>query len=220
LDGPPGDPGIHGPRGKPGLPGPPGLAGCPPPPGHKLSRRMTELGYITEVTEKIYHHTVKKEVKRSVSKFHNHLVDEMIEHKEKLELTKLNSKANNKNAHERGTRQMISSQLQECGGTPLIPGATGEPGMKGRPGLPGQNGLPGRPGKVQNEIDIDITFVIIKGIIGDHGIGGEPGEPGFPGQIGLTGNTGPPGDKGETGPVGKQGLPGQCECYKVSVLAY
>jgi len=107
---------------------------------------MTELGYITEVTEKIYYHTVKKEVKRSVSKFHNHLVDEMIEHKEKFESTKLSSEVSSKEAHSRATRQIVSSE--ECEGVPLIPGATGEPGMRGRPGPPGQNGLPGRPGKL------------------------------------------------------------------------
>jgi len=110
---------------------------------------MTELGYITEVTEKIYHHTVKKGVKRSVSKFHNHLVDEMIEHKEKFESTKLDSEVNHKNTHEKYTRQIIPSKLKECGGVPLIPGNTGEPGMRGRRGPPGQNGLPGRPGEAK-----------------------------------------------------------------------
>jgi len=146
LDGPPGEPGPCGSRGQPGPPGPPGLAGCPLPPGHKLSRRMTELGYIIEVTEKIYHHTVNKKVKRSVSKFHNHLVDKIIEHKENLESAKPSStEVSSKDTQGRVTRQVVSSE--ECGGVPLIPGTTGEPGMKGRPGLPGQNGLPGRPGK-------------------------------------------------------------------------
>ena len=146
LNGSPGEPGPRGLRGQPGPPGPPGLAGCPLPPDHELFRRMTELGYITEVTEKIYHHTVKKEVKRSVSKFHNHLVDKMIEHKEKLESTKLSSEVSSKDTHGRATRQIVSSE--ECGGVPLIPGTTGEPGMRGRPGPPGPNGLPGRPGKL------------------------------------------------------------------------
>ena len=108
---------------------------------------MTELGYITEVTEKIYHHTVNSKVKQSVGKFHNHLVDEMIEHKERLEKTKHTLEATKTDIHlyNRATRQIIPSL--QCGGIPLIPGAKGDPGVRGPPGPSGQNGLSGRPGK-------------------------------------------------------------------------
>ena len=146
LDGPPGEPGPRGPRGQPGPPGSPGLAGCPLPEGHKLSRRMTELGYITEVTEKIYHHTVNNKVKRLVGKFHNHLVDEMIEHKETLEKIRHTSDVTTTSTHKRGTRQITSTE--KCGDAILIPGTNGDPGVMGLPGPTGQNGLPGRPGKL------------------------------------------------------------------------
>lgn len=137
LDGPPGDPGPPGDQGLPGLMGPPGLGGCPLPKHEKVTRRMIELGYITEVTEDIYYNTADEQDKESVRTFHNHLVKEFIQYKEDIELS-------NHDTHSRVNRQAESSI--RCKGVPVIPGPTGEAGIPGLGGAPGQSGIPGRPG--------------------------------------------------------------------------
>lgn len=135
LDGPPGDPGPVGDRGLPGPMGPPGLGGCPLP--KHATRRMIELGYITEVTEDMYYNSPSGQYKESVRTFHNHLVKELMRHKKDVELS-------NYGIHSRANRQAESST--DCGGVPLIPGSKGEAGVPGIVGAPGQSGIPGRPG--------------------------------------------------------------------------
>ena len=132
MDGESGDPGPVGDRGLPGPMGPPGLGGCPLP--KHATRRMIELGYITEVTEDIYYNSPNKEYKESVRKFHNHLVEEFIQHKQEIELS-------GHKIHSRINRQTESSI--DCGGVPLIPGPEGDTGIRGLVGPPGQSGIPG-----------------------------------------------------------------------------
>ena len=139
LDGVPGDPGPLGDRGLPGQIGPPGLGGCSLPEDEKITRRMIELEYITEVTEDIYHNSPNEQYKESVRKFHNHLVNEFMQHKEVIESSK-------HDIHSRVNRQVKSSI--DCGGVPVIPGPTGEAGVPGLRGAPGQSGIPGRPGNL------------------------------------------------------------------------
>ena len=154
LNGAPGEQGLPGLRGQPGPVGPPGLGGCPAP-DHEMTRRALELRYITEVTNELYHSSSDKQYKRSVRKFHNHIVTKLMEHKEKLkstmssqqETTQLNSEVD----QDRFTRQTEYADEQrassiECGGVPILPGPQGEAGVRGPPGLPGQNGIRGRPG--------------------------------------------------------------------------
>lgn len=135
LDGIPGDPGPVGDPGRPGRMGPPGLGGCPLP--KHATRRMIELGYITEITEDIYYNSLNEKYKESVRTFHNHLVKEFMQHKEHMEL------ASHK-AHSRVGRQTKSSA--DCGGVPVVPGPKGEAGVPGLAGGPGQSGIPGRSG--------------------------------------------------------------------------
>ena len=152
LSGAPGDQGLPGRRGPPGPVGPPGLGGCPQP-DHELVRRALELGYITEITKELYYGSSDKQHKKSVQRFHNHLVNKVIEYKK--EIKKVNQKASQINKgvdHNRFTRQMKpSDELREssfeCGGVPILPGPKGNDGVRGPPGMPGENGIPGRPGK-------------------------------------------------------------------------
>jgi len=134
LSGVSGDPGPLGDRGLPGQMGPPGLRGCPLPKDEKIKRRMVELGYITEVIEDIYYNSPDKQYKESVRKFHNHLVNEFMQHKKDIK----------HGIHDRVNREVESSI--DCGGVPVIPGPTGEAGEPGLPGASGQSGIPGRPG--------------------------------------------------------------------------
>jgi len=137
LDGAPGDPGPPGNRGLPGQIGPPGLGGCPLPKHEKITRRMIELGYVTEVIEDIYYSSLNEQYKESVRTFHNHLVNEFIQYKKDIE-------SSMHDIHGRVNRQVESSI--DCGGVPVIPGPTGEAGVPGLPGGPGQSGIPGRSG--------------------------------------------------------------------------
>ena len=138
FDGLDGESGDHGPVGSPGLPGrigPPGLGGCPLP--KHATRRMIELGYMTEITEDIYYSSPNDQHKESVRKFHNHLVNEFMQHKREVE-------SSNQEIYYRVNRQTESSA--DCRGVPLIPGPKGDPGVPGLPGALGQSGIPGRPG--------------------------------------------------------------------------
>ena len=140
LDGIPGNP---GPMGKPGLPGrigPPGLGGCPLP--KHATRRMIELGYVTEVTEDIYYNSHNEHYKESVRKFHNHLVNEFMQHKRDIEQSSLRNRVN------RQTESFV-----DCRGVPVIAGPKGDPGIQGLPGAPGQSGIPGRPGIALRLVD-------------------------------------------------------------------
>ena len=134
LDGTPGDPGPVGSPGIPGRIGPPGLGGCPLP--KHATRRMIELGYITEVTEDIYYNSPNEQYKESVRIFHNHLVSEFMQHKRDIE--------SSSQEHNRVNRQAEPSV--DCRGVPVIPGPKGDPGIPGLAGAPGQSGIPGRPG--------------------------------------------------------------------------
>ena len=156
LSGAPGDQGLPGRRGPPGPVGPPGLGGCPQP-DHELVRRALELGYITEVTKELYYGSSNKQYKKSVQRFHNHLVNKIMEQKKEFKKVKSQhqeaSQISNGVDHNRFTRQMKSSldELREssfeCGGVPILPGPQGDDGVRGPPGMPGENGIPGRPGK-------------------------------------------------------------------------
>ena len=157
LSGAPGDQGPPGRRGQPGPVGPPGLGGCPVP-DHEMTRRAVELGYITEVTKELYYGSSNKQYKKSVRRFHNHLVNKIMEHKKEFKKVMSSqetvSQVNSGVDHNRLTRQTeYSDELRaressiECGGVPVLPGPNGEDGVRGPPGMPGQNGIPGRPGK-------------------------------------------------------------------------
>lgn len=156
MNGAPGDQGPPGRRGPPGPVGPPGLGGCPLP-DPKMTRRALELGYITEVTTNLYYSSSDEQYKRSVRKFHNHIVKELIQHKEQLKEAKASqqgaSQVNSEVDHNRPARQTEDSSDEqrqasiECGGVPILPGPKGEAGVRGPPGAKGQNGIPGRPGK-------------------------------------------------------------------------
>jgi len=101
---------------------------------------MAELGYITVVTEEIYNEESDKQYKESIRRFHNHLVNEYMEHKEE------SSKwATEVELHGRSSRQ-VEAEKDDCGGVLVLPGPQGEPGVTGLPGSPGQSGVPGRPG--------------------------------------------------------------------------
>ena len=155
LNGAPGDQGPPGRRGPPGSVGPPGLGGCPVP-DHEMTRRALELGYITEITKELYHGSSNKQYKKSVRRFHNHLVNKIMEHK--TEFKKVMSSQQTASQvksgvdHNRLTRQTedfteLRESSIECGGVPILTGSEGEAGVRGPPGIPGQNGIPGRPGK-------------------------------------------------------------------------
>ena len=118
-----------------------------------MTRRALELGYITEVTKELYGSTSNKQYKKSVRRFHNHLVNKIIEHKKEfMSSQQTNLQINDGFEHSRLTRQAKSSdELRkssfECGGVPILPGPKGNDGVRGPPGMPGGNGIPGRPGK-------------------------------------------------------------------------
>ena len=135
MDGAPGDPGPIGDPGSPGPTGPPGLGGCPLP--KHATRRMIQLGYITKVTEDIYYNSPNKHYKESVRKFHNHLVEEFMQHTRDIELS-------SHDIYNRVNRQAES--VNDCGGVRLVPGPEGDAGVSGLDGPPGQSGIPGRPG--------------------------------------------------------------------------
>ena len=156
LNGPPGDQGTPGLRGPPGPAGPPGLGGCPSP-DHEMTHRALELGYITEVTEELYYGSSDRQYKRSVRKFHNHMVTKIMEHKEELKKVMSSqqeaSQLSDGVDQSRPTRETdYSDEMREssieCGGVPIFPGPKGEQGVRGPPGIPGQNGMPGRAGVV------------------------------------------------------------------------
>ena len=136
LDGAPGDPGPAGSPGLPGRIGPPGLGGCPLP--KHATRRMIELGYMTEVIEDMYYNSPDKQYKENVRIFHNHLVSEFMQHKRDIELS-------NQEIHNSRVSRQVESSV-DCRGVPVIPGPKGEPGIPGLSGAPGQSGIPGRPG--------------------------------------------------------------------------
>ena len=155
LNGAPGDQGPPGRRGQPGPVGPPGQGGCPLL-DHELALRAVELGYITEVTKELYYGSFDKQYKKSVRRFHNHLVNEIMEHKKEfknvMSSQQTASHVTSGVNHNRLTRHTKSSdELREssfeCGDAPILPGPKGEDGVKGPPGVAGQNGIPGRPGK-------------------------------------------------------------------------
>ena len=97
--------------------------------------------------------TSDKQYKKSVQKFHNHLVNKIIEHKKELMSSEqTDSQINDGFEHSRLTRQTnFSDELREssfeCGGVPILPGPKGNDGVRGPPGMPGRNGILGRPGK-------------------------------------------------------------------------
>ena len=122
-----------------------------------MTRRALEMGYITEITKELYYGSSDKQYKKSVRRFHNHLVNQIMEHKKEFKkvvsshqtASKVKSGVINQNRFTRQTKS--SDELRqssfECGGVPVLPGAKGEDGVRGPPGLTGQNGIPGRPGK-------------------------------------------------------------------------
>ena len=155
LSGVPSDQGPPGRRGQPGPVGPPGLGGCPVP-DHEMTRRALELGYVTEITKELYYGSSDKQYKKSVRRFHNHLVNKIMEHKKEFEKAMSSqqtaSQVNSRVDHNRLTRQTeYSDELREssfeCGGVLVLPGPKGETGVRGSPGLTGENGMPGRSGK-------------------------------------------------------------------------
>ena len=160
MNGAPGNQGPPGRRGQPGSVGPSGLGGCPVP-DHEMIRRASELGYITEVTKELYHGSSDIQFKKSVRRFHNHLVNKIMDHKKEFKnFMSSQQTASQQTAsqvdsgvdHNRFTRQTKSSdELREssfeCGGIPILPGPKGEDGVRGPPGVASQNGIPGRPGK-------------------------------------------------------------------------
>ena len=90
-------------------------------------------------------------------------------------------------------RQVLSEQVEQLGGVPLVSptaGPPGERGPQGPPGVPGPQGVPGPPGP--------------SGKPGKPGADGEPGV----GQQGAEGPPGPPGVRGEQGPPGDRGPAG------------
>ena len=176
---------------------------------------MAELGYITVVTEEIYDKESDKQYKESVRRFHNHLVNEYMEHKE--ESLKWTTQVKSKELHDRSSRQVEAEEEDDCGGVLVLTGPQGEPGITGLPGSPGQSGVPGRPGIncTPHYMNIVNFPVNLAGIDGTRGKAGDPGEPGLEGPVGRVGMRGPPGDRGEYGAVGAQGVAGQCYCYKV-----
>ena len=134
--------------------GPPGLGGCPAP-DHEMTHHGLELRYITKVTEELYYSSSDKQYRRSVRKFHNHMVTKLMEHKETLKRAMSSqqeaSQLNSEDDQDRFTRQTEYSDEQrassiECGGVPILPGPQGEAGVRGPPGIPGKNGIRGRPG--------------------------------------------------------------------------
>ena len=225
MNGASGDQGPPGSRGPPGSVGPPGLGGCPVP-DHEMTRRALELGYITEITKELYHGSSNKQYKKSVRRFHNHLVNKIMEHKKEFKKVvpsqQTTSQVNSGVDHNRFTRQAeYSAELREssieCGGVPILPGPKGEAGVRGPPGIPGQNGIPGRSGKYNI-----VTYLYLiqynygfSGINGAYGMAGDSGEPGMEGPSGSPGSKGYPGTKGIYGQTGEPGLPGQCSCFKV-----
>lgn len=134
MDGVPGDPGPVGDHGLPGQMGPPGLGGCLLPKHEKITRRMIELGYITEITEDIYYNSPNEQYRESVRLFHNHLVNEFMEHKRHY----------TESSHDTVKRQVKPSN--DCRTVPVMPGPKGKAGVPGLRGAPGQSGIPGRPG--------------------------------------------------------------------------
>ena len=118
-----------------------------------MTHRALELGHITEVTKELYYGSSDKQYKKSIQKFHNHLVNKIIEHKKELMSSEqTDSQINDGFEHSRLTRQTkFSDELREssfeCGGVPILPGPKGNDGVRGPPGRPGGNGIHGRPGK-------------------------------------------------------------------------
>ena len=228
LNGAPGDQGSPGLRGPPGPVGPPGLGGCPVP-DHEMTRRALELGYITEITKELYHGSSNKQYKKSVRRFHNHLVNKIIEHKKEFKKvissyripSQMKSGVINQNRFTRQTESFdeLRQSSFECGGVPVLPGAKGEDGVRGPPGIPGQNGIPGRPGKQKYIIVYLQCNYGFAGTYGTYGMAGDPGEPGMEGPSGSPGSKGYPGVKGIYGQTGEPGLPGQCSCFKVVIAS-
>ena len=117
-----------------------------------MTRRALELGYITEVTKELYYGSSDKQYRKSVRRFHNHLVNKLIEHKKEYKKVMSSQQGTfqvfnevNRNRFTRQIESLRKSSL-ECGGVPILPGLKGETGVKGLSGIPGQNGIPGRPG--------------------------------------------------------------------------
>ena len=129
-----------------------------------MARRAVELGYITEVTEELYHGSSDQQYKRSVKHFHNHLIKKITQHKEEIQKVMSSQEASQDNSkvdHRKFTRQTDSSAETressiECGGIPISPGPKGDAGVRGPPGMPGENGTPGRPGKTT---DLFMCFI-------------------------------------------------------------
>ena len=118
-----------------------------------MTRRALELGYITKVTKDLYYGSSDKQYKKSARRFHNHLVNKIMEHKKEfMSSQQIDSRINDGFEHNRLTRQAKSSEeLREssfdCGGVPILPGPKGNDGVRGPPGISGRNGISGRPGK-------------------------------------------------------------------------
>lgn len=105
-------------------------------------------------------------------------------------------------------QQVLSDQVEELGGKPLVSPSVGPPGERGEPGAtgpPGQtivgprgsqgpSGPPGRPGRDGKD-----------GVPGPAGVAGSPGPRGEPGET----VTGPPGPRGEPGEDGVDGVDGK-----------
>lgn len=121
---------------------------------------MAELGYITVITEEIYNGESDKKYKESVRRFHNHLVNEYMEHKE--ESLKRTTQTNSKELHDRSSRQVEPDEDDDCGGVLVLSGSQGEPGIAGLPGSPGQSGTPGRPGNDIWKYGIIYLFLLIR----------------------------------------------------------
>ena len=133
-----------------------------------MTRRALELGYITEVTKELYYGSSDRQYKKSIQKFHNHLVNKIKEHKKELMSSQqTDSQINNGFEYSRLTRQTkFSDELREpsseCdGGAPILPGPKGNDGIRGPPGIPGGNGIPGRPGKYTANLCISYITVMI-----------------------------------------------------------
>lgn len=102
---------------------------------------------------------------------------------------------------------LLSQQVRQMGGQPLVsprPGAAGpqgQPGQPGGPGQPGETGRPGQPGQTGRPGG--------PGGRGPAGPSGTPGTPGQAGQPGAPGEQGTQGPAGERGPAGEQGPRGE-----------
>ena len=186
-----------------------------------MTHRALELGYITDVTKELYYGSSDREYKKSIQRFHNHLVNKIMKHKEELMSSQqTDSRINDGFEHSRLTRQAkfpdeLRESSFECGGVPILPGPKGNDGVRGPPGMPGGNGIPGRPGKYTSYLYLTQYNYGFSGINGAPGMAGDPGEPGMEGPSGSPGSKGYPGKRGIYGSTGKPGLPGQCSCFKV-----